>query len=248
MDSWLSYWSTPNKSYVSERHKGAHYDVVFAGVVPYLAGRCGVVLDWGCGHALAAGRIAEQCSIVFLYDAAESIRKQLHERYDGHPRIRVLDKSELDDLTTECIDLIVVNSVIQYLSDAQLSNALTLFYRLIRPSGALLLGDVINPGTGNLRHATTFLRFAWQKGFLFSAITGLAQTFISPYRKLQRDVGLAAFADEEILTILEAHGFAAEKLMRNIAVSRHRSSYIARKPIEPPLASTLISNESEAAR
>ena len=89
MDSWLSYWNAPNKIYVSERHKQLHYDVVFASIAPHLPNRRGVVLDWGCGDALAADRIAERCNMVFLYDAAKSARARLRRRYDNHARIRI---------------------------------------------------------------------------------------------------------------------------------------------------------------
>jgi SAM-dependent methyltransferase len=229
VDSWLSYWNAPNKIYVSERHKRLHYDVVFAGIVPHLPDHRGVVLDWGCGDALGTDRIAERCRMVFLYDAAESARARLRRRFASHARIRILEKSGLDELVDDSVDLIIVNSVIQYLSGEQLDEALALFNRLLKSSGTFLLGDVINPGTGNSHHVTTFLRFAWKHGFFLSAISGLAQTFISPYRNLQREVGFATFTPEKILEKLAGHGFAAEKLPRNIGISRNRSSYLGRK-------------------
>jgi SAM-dependent methyltransferase len=229
MDSWLSYWNAPNRIYVSERHKRLHYDVVFAGIAPHLPSRPGVVLDWGCGDALAADRIAERCDMVLLYDAAESARARLCRRYDEHARIRVLEQSGLDALAGDSVDLVIVNSVIQYLSDEQLHEALVLFNRLLKSGGEFLLGDVINPGTGNSRHVTTLLRFAWQHGFFLSAIGGLAQTFVSPYRNLRREVGFATFTPEQILDKLARHGFSAQKLARNIGISRDRSSYLARK-------------------
>jgi hypothetical protein len=167
--------------------------------------------------------------MVFLYDAAESARARLRRRYDNHARIRILEKSGLDELAGDSVDLIIVNSVIQYLSDEQLNEALVLFNRLVKSSGTFLLGDVINPGSGNSRHVTTLLRFAWQNGFFLSAIGGLAQTFISPYRNLQREVGFATFTREQILDKLARHGFSAEKLARNIGISGNRSSYLAWK-------------------
>jgi SAM-dependent methyltransferase len=230
MQSWLTYWNAPNTSYVSERHKQAHYDVLFSGIRPYLPASQGVVLDWGCGDAYAAGRIAAQCGVVLLFDAAETTRQRLQLRYGATDRIRVLDQSALDAMPAGSVDLVIVNSVVQYLSAEAFSESLNLFQRLIRPGGALLLGDVISPGTGNLRHATTFLRFAWERGFLLAAMGGLAHTFVSPYRKLQHDLGLTTYTPFDMLQTLERHGFLAEKLPRNIAVSLHRSSYIAHKP------------------
>lgn len=229
MQSWLTYWNAPNTSYVSERHQRAHYEVLFAGIRPYLPDAESVVLDWGCGDAYVAERVAAQCGTVLLFDAAETTRQRLQLRYGAADRIRVLDKSGLDALPAGSVDLVIVNSVIQYLSAETFSQSLNLFHRLIRPAGALLLGDVITPGTGNLRHATTFLRFACGHGFLLAALGGLARTFLSPYRKLQHDLGLTAYTPSEMLQALERHGFLAEKLPRNIAVSLHRSSYLAHK-------------------
>jgi SAM-dependent methyltransferase len=234
MDSWLSYWNTPNKSYVSERHKRAHYDALFAGIRPHLPDRNTVVLDWGCGDALAAPQVAELGRTILLYDAAPAVRERLLERYGNSARIRVLDEAGLDLLAGSTVDLVIVNSVIQYLSQQELGDALAMFHRLLRPGGALLIGDVIGPSTGNLRHVATFLHFAWKRGFLLSAICGLALTFASPYRTLQRDVGLAAFTPAQIIRSLSQHGFAADQLSRNIAVSQHRSSYLAHKLHQSP--------------
>jgi SAM-dependent methyltransferase len=230
MDSWLSYWNSPNKSYVSERHKQAHYAVVFEGVRLYLPDAHGIVLDWGCSDALAATRVADICKIVLLYDAASLTRERLNVRYGNHPRIRVLDQADLDAIAKESIDLIIINSVIQYLSQTEFDELLDYVHRLLKPDGALLLGDVISPGTGNSRHVAPFLRFAWRHRFLFAALVGLVQTYASGYRNLKRELGLTAYAPEAMLQKLKQHGFAAEKLPNNIAVSKYRSSYLARKP------------------
>jgi 2-polyprenyl-3-methyl-5-hydroxy-6-metoxy-1,4-benzoquinol methylase len=230
MGSWLSYWNSPNKSYVNERHKQAHYAVVFEGVRPYLPGARGIVLDWGCSDALAATRVADLCGTVLLYDVANSTRERLKLSYRNHPRIRVLDRADLDAIAKESIDLIVVNSVIQYLSQPQFDELLDNVRGLLKPDGVLLLGDVITPGTGNSRHVATFLRFAWRQKFLLAALAGLIQTYTSEYRNLQRELGLTAYAPEAMQKTLKQHGFIAEKLTNNIAVSKYRSSYLARKP------------------
>jgi SAM-dependent methyltransferase len=229
-ESWLAYWDAPNASYVSERHKRAHYDVVFAGIRPYLPGPDGVVLDWGCGEALAAERIADISRAVLLYDAATATRERLHHLHGAHPRICILDKAAIEGMEPGSVDLIIVNSVIQYLDDRGFAQALTLFATLLRPGAALLLGDVITPGTPMLRHVTTFLGFALRRGFLPAAILGLARTSTSPYRRLQREIGLKSYAPADMLALLARHGFLVAQLPANIAVSRHRASYLARKP------------------
>ena len=65
---------------------------------------------------------------------------------------------------------------------------------------------------------------------LAAAIGALLQTFASPYRRLQQEVRLTAYAPAQMLDLLRSRGFIAEKLPRDVAVSVLRSSYLARKP------------------
>jgi SAM-dependent methyltransferase len=230
MNSWLDFWNAPNAIYVSRRHQEAHYAKVassIGGFVP--TGGDAVVLDWGCGDAFMANALAQTCRALLLYDRAEATRGRLMSAYAGSPKIRVLGESALEALPDASIDLIVVNSVVQYLSAGQFSDALKLFHRLLKSDGELLLGDIIAPDTPLVGHVTTFLRFAWQNGFFVAAIIGLARNFVSPYRKLRRDAGYACYTEMQMLGLLDDNGFAGDRLASNIAVSQLRSSYLARK-------------------
>lgn len=230
MKSWLDFWNAPNAIYVSRRHQEAHYAKVLSGIGRFMpAGGAAVVLDWGCGDALAADDLVQPCRTLLLYDRADSTRRRLLSRYAGSANIRVLDDAELDAVAPASVDLIVVNSVVQYLSPSQFADALRLFHRLLKNDGQLLLGDIIAPDTPLVGHVTTFLRFAWQNGFLVAAIIGLARNFVSPYRKLRRDAGYACYAESEMLGVLDKNGFVGERLTSNIAVSQLRSAYLARK-------------------
>jgi SAM-dependent methyltransferase len=231
MKSWLDFWNAPNAIYVSRRHQEAHYAKVLGGIRGFVpAGGAAVVLDWGCGDALAADDLAQTCRTLLLYDRADSTRSRLLATYADRPKIRVLDDAELDAVAPASVDLIVVNSVVQYLDRRQFGEALRLFHRLLKRDGTLLLGDIIAPDTPLVGHVTTFLRFAWQNGFFIAALVGLARNFVSPYRKLRRDAGYACYTQTQMMGLLDANGFAGERLASNIAVSQLRSSYLARKP------------------
>jgi SAM-dependent methyltransferase len=230
MQSWLDFWNAPNAIYVSRRHQDAHYAKVLSGIGRFMpAGGAAVVLDWGCGDALAADDLAQPCRTLLLYDRADSTRRRLLSHYADRPKIRVLDDAQLDAVPPASVDLIVVNSVVQYLDRRQFTDALCLFHRVLKSDGKLLLGDIIAPDTPLVGHVTTFLRFAWQNGFFIAAIIGLARNFVSPYRKLRRDAGYACYTDMQMLGLLDDNGFAGERLASNIAVSQLRSSYLARK-------------------
>jgi SAM-dependent methyltransferase len=230
MQSWLDFWNAPNAIYVSRRHQKAHYAKVLSGIGRFMpAGGAAVVLDWGCGDALAADDLAQTCRTLLLYDRADSTRRRLLANYADNPKIRVLDDAELDAISPASVDLIIVNSVVQYLDRRQFSDALRHFHRLLKSDGKLLLGDIIAPDTPLLGHVTTFLRFARQNGFFVAAVIGLARNFISPYRRLRRDAGYACYTAGEMLGLLDENGFVGERLTSNIAVSQLRSSYLARR-------------------
>jgi SAM-dependent methyltransferase len=230
MKSWLDFWNAPNAIYVSRRHQDAHYAKVLSGIRRFMpAGGAAVVLDWGCGDALAADDLAQTCRTLLLYDRADGTRRRLLSHYADSPKIRVLDDAELDAISPASVDLIVVNSVVQYLDRRQFSDALRRFHRLLKSDGKLLLGDIIAPDTPLLGHVATFLRFAWQNGFFVAAVIGLARNFISPYRRLRRDAGYACYTAGEMLDLLDENGFVGERLTSNIAVSQLRSSYLARR-------------------
>jgi SAM-dependent methyltransferase len=230
MQSWLDFWNAPNAIYVNARHMRAHYAKVLRGIGAFVPpGGGAVVLDWGCGDALAADDLAKTCRTLLLYDRADTTRRRLLAAYAGRPNIRVLDEAALDAAVAASVDLIVVNSVVQYLDRRQFDEALRLFHRLLKADGKLLIGDIIAPDTALVGHVGTFLRFAWQNGFFAAAVMGLARNFISPYRRLRRDAGYACYTASEMLGVLSENGFVGERLPSNIAVSQLRSSYLASK-------------------
>jgi ubiquinone/menaquinone biosynthesis C-methylase UbiE len=230
MDSWLDFWNKPNAIYVNKRHRAAHYARVLAGIRGFMPdGPATVVLDWGCGDALAAEKLAPLCGTLLLYDAAPTTRSRLRSRLAGQSKTRVVDSAELVAIRSNSLDLVIVNSVVQYLSRDQFSDALELFARLLKSDGTLVLGDIIEAQTPLISHAATFLHFAFRNRFFWAAVLGLLRNFASDYRKLRRNAGYACYTEVEMLALLRKYGLAGERLACNIAVSQHRASYLARK-------------------
>jgi len=205
--------------------------MLFAGVRPFLPNAAAAtMLDWGCGDALAAGRMAAICPNVLLYDAAEVTRERLRIAYAGHARVRVLDEADLAALRDGTIDFILMNSVVQYLAAEKLPSVLANISRWLKPEGVFLLGDVIEPDTSMLRDAANLLRFSAANGFMIAAVLAMLETLASPYRQLRKEHGFACYSPKEMRTLLGECGFDCEMLPDNIAPSRHRRSYLGRKP------------------
>jgi SAM-dependent methyltransferase len=227
--SWLAFWSRPNRIYVNERHLEAHYARIGNDLLRLIGRRAApVVLDFGCGEALAAPRLAAACRRLLLYDAVADLRARVARRFEDDPRIAVLSPEAWRSLPPASVDVMVVNSVIQYLGADELDDLLQRTRRALSPAGEAIFADVIPPGVGPVDDALQLLAAARAHGFVGAALAGLLLTLFSDYRRLRRSVGLRAFAEAEFRRLLARHGLAAERLPANVGFHRKRMAFLAR--------------------
>ncbi len=231
MSSWIEFWGRPHAIYVNRRNLEAHFERLAADLEPHLPKAAGKrLLDWGCGDALMAERIAARAGTLYLYDAVEAVRERLRGRLGGDARVRVLDEAGLAALEDGGVDKILVISVLQYLDEAQLEHALRDWHRLLAPGGTLLVADVIEPNTPVLTDVASQLRFARANGFLAAALVGLVRMALSDYGRVRKQAGFSTHRPAEFLARLSRAGFEARHLDRNVGPSAHRHSFMARKP------------------
>jgi SAM-dependent methyltransferase len=149
-------------------------------------------------------------------------------RFAGNARIQVCAPKDLERRTDKSLDLIVANSVAQYLTRDELERLLALWKRLLAPGGVLIVADIIPPDVGAISDVAALLRLAARNGFLLAALAGLARTAVSPYRKLRSQLGIAQYSEAEFMTILTAAGYKAERLARNMEHNPARMTFRAR--------------------
>jgi ubiquinone/menaquinone biosynthesis C-methylase UbiE len=226
--SWREFWNADTPIYVNDRHKTVHYQGVARDIERLLPGPECHVADYGCGEALAAGRVAKGCAHLYLCDGAAIIRDRLRQRLAAADNVTVLSPEEFDTIPDRTVDLIVVNSVVQYLSKEQLDACLAQWRRKLTPSGRLVIADVIPPGIGPLTDAAALLRFAAANGFLIAAFTGLVRTFFSDYRRVRAQLGLAHYGEAEFLKVLHDAGFTAQRMSWNFGHNTARMAFEAR--------------------
>ena len=123
----------------------------------------------------------------------------------------------------------MANSVVQYLSAAELDRLLALWRRLLTRDGTLIVADVIPPDVGALSDVVALLRYAGRHGFLLAALIGLARTAVSPYRKLRSQLGIAQYTETQFAAKLNAAGFTAERLAHNMEHNPARISFRAKR-------------------
>jgi len=226
--SWRDYWNQDTPIYAGERHKLLHYRLVANDIIGLISSPDAIVLDYGCGEALFADKVAAKCARLYLSDAAPLVRDRLKDRFGNNPRITVLSTDDVPDIPEASLDLIVVNSLVQYLSLDEFRSLLKLSRDKLKDSGRLILGDIIPPDISPLTDAKALLSFAWRGGFLRSAVAGLARTAFSDYRKIREEVGLAQYSEEEIVDLLSDAGFSPERAERNLGHNPARVTFVGR--------------------
>ena len=121
-----------------------------------------------------------------------------------------------------------MNSVAQYMTPDELDAAFAVVKRLLKPTGRLVLGDILRPEVGMARDVLALLKFASAHGFLKDALYGLASTALSDYRQLRTRVGLQRYGEDEMIEKLAAAGFAASRAHLNIGHNPWRMTFVAR--------------------
>ena len=236
MNDWIAFWDSEHSIYVNARHRDVHYRVIAENIRALIALRLSqarddgapVVLDYGCGEALHADRVAEVASRLILCEAAPKVLAGLAERFATYPRIEVHSSAAAAALPDRSLDIVVLHSVAQYLAPTEFDTLLALFRRLLKPTGRLFIGDIIPPRLPAARDAIALLKFAGANGFFIAALFGLGRTLLSDYWRLRGQLGLTRYDESAIAKKLSAAAFAATRLPANIGHNQARMTFSAR--------------------
>jgi SAM-dependent methyltransferase len=230
MSDWISFYDFKHSViYVNARHRDVHYRVIAEDIRAYVPSPDAKVLDYGCGEANSAPLLAEAAGALLLVEAAPNVRASLAARYASHPKIAVISAEEATELPDQSFDLVVMHSVAQYLSAAELERLLGLFRRIVTPDGLVIIGDVVPPQWAAPAAALALLRFGAANGFFWAAVGGLIRIFVSDYLRLKKTVGLSHYTQAAMLARLQAAGFQAERAKRNIGHNQQRMTFLCRK-------------------
>jgi SAM-dependent methyltransferase len=226
-NNWVSFWNSQHSIYVNARHFDVHYRDVADRMLQLQPARMANVLDFGCGEAMHADRVAAAVGRLYLCEAAARVRDHLRERFGHLANVTVIGPEELAAMPAGSLDLIVANSVSQYLTRDELDSLLRSWRNLLRADGRLILADVVPPGVSPLSDVQALLRYAWSNGFLVAAFAGLARTVLSPYRRIRAQLGITTYAEDEITRKIDAAGFRTARLPFNFEHQPARISFVA---------------------
>ena len=228
MDEWIDYYDSTHTIYASKLHRDLHFQIIARDIIGYISSPDAVVLDYACGEALSATKVADACAKLYLAEPAPGVRGRLIARYAPNTRIRVRSLDDLRNMDEKSVDLAVMNSVAQYMTAEELDSAFAVIRRLLKPTGRLVVGDILRPEVGMGRDVLALLKLARAHGFLKDALYGLASTALSDYRQLRTRVGLRRYGEREMIAKLAAAGFTASRATRNIGHNPWRMTFVAR--------------------
>ena len=228
MDEWIDYYDSTHTIYASKLHRDLHFQLIARDIIGYITSPDAVVLDYACGEALSAARVAEACGKLYLAEPAPGVRGRLIARFAPNTKIRVRSLDDLRKMEEKSVDLVVMNSVAQYMTPQELDSAFAVVRRMLKPTGRLVVGDILRPEVGMPKDVLALLKFAGRHGFLADALYGLASTALSDYRQLRSRVGLQRYGEGDMIAKLAASGFSASRAHVNIGHNPWRMTFVAR--------------------
>jgi len=232
MKDWVAYYDSAHSIYVNARHRDVHYARLADAIVSHIPAPTAAVLDYGCGEALHADRVAGAAGRLMLAEAGPAVRGRLIERFKQNRKITVISTDRAATMLPQSFDMVIMHSVAQYLSPEEFDRTAALFHRLLKPKGLFLLGDVVPPHVSAISDALALLRFGWQDGFFLAAVQGLIRTLFSEYWRLRTKMGLTRYSEPQIMGKLAAAGFTATRAPKNIGHLTTRMTFLAHKTTE----------------
>jgi SAM-dependent methyltransferase len=229
MKDWVAYYDSDHSIYVNGRHRDVHYARLADAIASHVPGPTAAVLDYGCGEALHADRVANAAGRLTLAEAGPAVRSRLIERFRGNPKILIISTNRVETLPPQSLDMVILHSVSQYLTPEEFDRTVALFHRLLQPGGLLLVGDVVPPDASVITDSWALLRFGWRDGFFYAAVLGLVRTFFSDYWRLRTKMGLTRYSEQDMAAKLVAAGFRVSRAPANLGHLATRMTFLARK-------------------
>jgi SAM-dependent methyltransferase len=161
---WVAYWDGLAEGHLLFREEADTYVARLAEAIPLDGMR---VLDFGCGYGFVAEGLAPRVGSLWLWDAAPSMREHARRRLSGASHVHVID--EVAEAPDGGFDLILVNSVIQYMTEAEFLDRLRDWRGRLAPGGRVVVSDLIPPRHSTLADLFALAAFSVRRGYAIRA-------------------------------------------------------------------------------
>jgi SAM-dependent methyltransferase len=192
------------------------------------------VLDFGCGFGFVAKMLAPLVNEVWFWDPSPNMRAFAQRNTAGAPNARLFrlagalqEQPERVGYIGPVFDLILVNSVAQYMAAWEFWGWLPRWRSMLAADGMLVISDLIAPAHSGLSDFADLLRFGARRGFsVRGAVDGVGG--IRTYWRTSRNVPLLRVGREELVRRAAESDLNVEVLARNLTHLRKRWAAVLR--------------------
>lgn len=213
--SWDGYWEGVEHRHIFAVEARDHVERLRRAVPLAPDAR---VLDFGCGFGHVAELLAPLVGEVAVWDAAERMRAATARRTAALPSVVAVDPSGPERRE---FDLVVANSVVQYMDRDELARWLARWSGMLAPGGRIVLSDIPVPGGSAVVELVGVLRFAARHRFLLRALRDGAAEALR-YARSRGGAQLLTPTPDDLAALARPAGLVARVLPANLTHRAHR--------------------------
>ena len=222
-DGWHAYWDRLEE-HVIFREEAADY-------IARLEAALGLdprarVLDFGCGFGFIAELLAPRVAELFAFDASDHMQRRAQLRLGGHANVRFLGPPGTTPWPAGLrFDLILVNSVVQYMPLDELQQWLGRWRAMLAPGGHVVLSDLLTNDLGPFWEVVEMLALSARRGCLVSVV-GKALGELRHYTTARGLRPLCRIALGELRRRADCLGLAVDVLPSNLTYRSRRATVV----------------------
>ncbi|PYM36913.1 MAG: hypothetical protein DME15_02425 [Candidatus Rokuibacteriota bacterium] len=222
-NQWHAYWDRLEE-HVIFRVEAADYVTRLEAALGLEPGAR--VLDFGCGFGFVAELLALRVAELYAFDASDHMRRRAQLRLASHANVRFLAPPRATPWPAGLrFDLILVNSVVQYMPLDELQQWLGRWRGMLAPGGRLVLSDLLTQNVDSLREVVELLVLSARRGCLVSVLRK-ALGELRQYTKTRRVRPLSQIDFGDLRERAGRHGLAVDVLASNLTYKKARATAV----------------------
>lgn len=217
--NWSEYWERLESGDLLFRGQSDEYVARLLAAVPVHSHNR--VLDFGCGFGFVASALAPRVGSVAVWDPSPRMRSRAVATLKPHANARLIDLSQATP--GERFDVILVNSVAQYMTSAEFDVWLERWRDLLVKSGRLVLSDLLPLAHGTWVDVIDILRFSSRRRILLRTIRE-ATVEVRRYWRTRAVQPLVHIDRDDLCRRARAAGFTVAFMERNLTHLTRRTT------------------------